>query len=67
MALYLFHLRNDDGVAEPVDHDLPDDLEAFKVAEALSSDFDVEVVQGDRFVAHVMRGSVAAKQQKFAA
>ena len=41
--------------------------EAFKVAEALASDFDVEVVQGSIFVAHIMKSSLAAKRQKFAA
>lgn len=67
MPLYQFHLRHADGSMNQVDQELGDDLAAFKVAEALSSDFDVEVVQNTRFIAHIMKASIAAKREKFAA
>ena len=63
MALYQFQLRtNADDVAQQVDHELADDVEAFKTAEALSVDFNVEITQGRRFVVHIMKGSRSAKR-----
>jgi hypothetical protein len=67
MALYEFHLRRNGYAGNRVYHELADDLEALKTAEALSSNFDVEVASGFRFVAHIKRGTFADIRQRVSA
>jgi hypothetical protein len=56
-VLYTFNYRLDGRLIYRADHEFADDLDALHVAQRLSKDFEVEVVNGARFVARVKRGN----------
>ena len=54
MNCYRFRLIDGEGVRE-VEFEHKDDIEAFKTAEALARHFDVELLQGRKFLALVRK------------
>jgi hypothetical protein len=63
MAYYRFRFLEDGKPVSQVDHDHADDLDALAKAEILSVDSEVEVWDGDRFVARVKKGNPALNEE----
>ena len=55
MPSYHFHLHKDGEAADQMQRELASDFEAYSTAEKLSSNFNVEVSRGGRFVALIRK------------
>jgi hypothetical protein len=63
LLIYTFNYRFDGEIAYSAEHPFTDDLEALDTAEQLAAHFEIEVFNGDRFVARVNKGSRALNTQ----
>jgi hypothetical protein len=63
LLIYTFNYRFDGQIAHSVKHKFTDDLDALDTAEKLAAEFEIEVLNGDRFVARVNKGSRASNTQ----
>ena len=60
MSLYRFRFSMDGELVHEADHESTNDLDALDAAHAFAAEFDVEVWDGERFVARVKKGAVWA-------
>ena len=56
MIAYRFDYRLDGEIVYAAMHECADDLDALDTAEQLARDFEIEIHQGERFVARINKG-----------